>query len=67
MNLNKSKCHLLAGHKYKSIWAIIDETKTWESNKQKLLGVQIDKYLSLKEGVSNLYKKAGWKLSVFTS
>ena len=59
MNLNKSKCHLLAGHKYESIWAIIDETKTWESNKQKLLGVQIDKYLSLNEDVSNLCKEAG--------
>ena len=59
MNLNKGKCHLLAGYKYESIWAIIDETKTWESNKQKLLEVQIDKYLSLNEDVSNLCKEAG--------
>ena len=44
MKLNEDKCHLpIAGHKYESIWEKITETKIWESNKQKLLGIQTDK------------------------
>ena len=47
MKLNKDKCNLLVGgHKHKSIWAKIGDARIWGSNKQKLLGVHIDKTLS---------------------
>ena len=35
----------------------VSQTKIWNSNKQKLLSVQIDKSFSLDEHVSNLCKK----------
>ena len=58
MKLNEDKCHLLvSGQKHETVWAKIGETKIWESNKQKLLGVVI-------EYVFDLCKKAGRKLSV---
>ena len=48
MKLNQDKCHLLvSGYKHKNIWARIGEAKIWESSKQKLLGVVIDRDLSL--------------------
>ena len=47
MKLNKDKCNLLVGgYKHKSIWAKIGDARIWRSNKQKLLGVHIDKTLS---------------------
>ena len=42
----------------------ISETKIWESNKQKLLGVVIDRNLNFDEYVFDLRQKAGGKLSV---
>ena len=65
MKLNQEKCHLLvSGHKHETVWAKIGETKIWESNKQKLLGVVIDRNLNFDECVFDLCKKAGRKLSV---
>ena len=65
MKLNQDKCHLLvSGHKHETVWAKIGETKIWESNKQKLLGVVIDRNLNFDEYVFDLYKKAGRKLSI---
>ena len=56
--LNEDKLHLLvAGYKHESIWAKIDAARIWESNKQNLLGVHIDKTLSFDEHVSKLCKK----------
>ena len=44
MKLNQDKCNLLvSGHKNEIVWAKIGETKIQESNKQKLLGVVIDR------------------------
>ena len=64
--LNQGKCHLLvSGHKHETAWVKIGETKIWESNKQKLLGVVIDRNLNFDEYVFDLCKKAGRKLSVF--
>ena len=61
----KIKCHLLVGgHKHESIWAKIGDARIIVSNKQKLLGVHIDRTLSFDEHVSSLCKKAGRKLSV---
>ena len=46
--LNQDKCNLLvSGYKHENIWARIGEVKIWESSKQKLLGVVIDRDLSL--------------------
>ena len=67
MKLNQDKCHLLvSGYKHENIWARIGEVKIWESSKQKLLGVVIDRDLSFNEYVSSLCKKAGRKLSVLS-
>ena len=64
---NQDKCHLLvSGYKHENIWARIGEVKIWESSKQKLLGVVIDRDLSFNEYVSSLCKKAGRKLSVLS-
>ena len=47
MKLNQDKCHLLvSGYKHENIWARIGEVKIWESSKQKLLGVVIDRDLN---------------------
>ena len=44
MKLNEDKCHVIVGgQKHGSIWAKIGDGQIWESNKQKLLGVHIDK------------------------
>ena len=45
MKLNQNKCNfLLPGHKHEMIWANnIGQNKIWESRKQKLLGIIIDK------------------------
>ena len=44
MKLNQDKCHLLLSvHKYESVWANNGSCKIWESNDQKLLGVNIDR------------------------
>ena len=62
--MNKDKFHLLVGGYKQSIWAKIGEARIWESNKQRLLVVHIDRTVTLEEHVSNLCKKAGWKLPV---
>ena len=65
MKLNQEKCHLLvSGYKHKTIWAMIGQTKIWESRKQKLVVVEIDSNLNFDLYVSSLCKKAGKKLSV---
>ena len=65
MKLNEDKCYLLAGeYKHENIWAKISDARIWESNKQKLLGIHIDRTLSSDEHFPSLCKKAGRKLSV---
>ena len=65
MKLNQDKCHLLvSGHKHDTVWAKLGGTKIWESNKQKLLGVAVDRNLNFDEYVFDLCKQAGRKLSV---
>ena len=60
MKLNQDKCHLLVtGYKYENIWIQIGEVKIWESSKQKLLRVAMDRDLSFNEYVSSLCKKSG--------
>ena len=65
MKLNQDKCHLLvSGFKYESVWAKIRKTKIWESKKQKLLGVEIDRTLSFDEYITSLCRKGGKNISV---
>ena len=65
MKLNQDKCHLLVSeHKHETVWAKIGEAEIWESNKQKMLGIVIDRNLNFDEYVFDLCKKAGRKLSV---
>ena len=60
MKLNQYKCHLLvSGHRHETVWAKIGETKIWESNKQKLRGVVIDRNLNFNEYFFDLCKKSG--------
>ena len=63
MKLNQNKCHLLvSGFKYENVWAKIGKTKIWESKKQILLGVEINRTLSFDEHIAS--RKAGKKLPV---
>ena len=67
MKLNTDKCHLLiAGNKTEHIWAKIGESKIWEKNKVKLLGITIDNELKFDEHITNICLKAGRKLSALT-
>ena len=64
MKLNEDKCHLIiAGHKYENTWAMIGDSRIWETQRQKLLGVHIDNQLSFKYHTSQLCLNAGRKLS----
>ena len=49
---------------YENIWAKNGKTKIWESKKQKLLGVEIDRPLNFDEYIASSCKKAGKKLFV---
>ena len=58
IKLNRDKCHLLvSGYKHEHVWAQFLDEIIWESNKQKLLRLQIDKNLSFNEYVSFFSKK----------
>ena len=48
MKLNQDNCHLLvSGCKNENVWVNIGNQEIWESNKQKLLGLDIDRNLNL--------------------
>ena len=66
MKLNQDKCHsLISGCKNENVWANIGNENSWESNKQKSLGlVDIGRNLNFNEHVSSLCRKADNKLSV---
>ena len=47
MKLNQDKCHLLvSGYKHEKVWAQIGYEVNWESNKHKLLGLQMHRDLN---------------------
>ena len=65
MKLNQDKCHLLvSGYKNENVWTNIGSEKIWESNKQKLLGLDIERNLNCNKHVFSLCRKAGNMLSV---
>ena len=52
LKLNQDKCYLLVSrYKHENVWSQIGDEIIWESNKQKLLGVQIDRNLNFNEYV----------------
>ena len=62
----QDKRHLLVspvGYKYENVWAQIGDEIIWESNKQKLLGLKIDRNSNFNEYVPSLCKKAGKRLA----
>ena len=64
MKLNEDKCHLLvAGHKYEHIWAMIDNSRIWESQTVNLLGVSIDNDLKLWKHIDKICDKVGNKIT----
>ena len=63
MKLNQDKCLITSGHKSEAIWAKIGQNKIWESKKQKLLEVIIERQLNFHESLILLCKKAGKNLS----
>ena len=65
MKLNQDKCQLLvSGYKNENLWANTGNEKVWKSNKQKVLGLDIDRNLNCNEHASSLCRKAVNKLSV---
>ena len=65
MKLNQDKRHLfVSGYKHENAWAHIGDEIIWESNKQKLLCLQIGRNLNFNQHVSSLCKKVGKKLSI---
>ena len=63
MKLNQSNGHLLvAGHRHETLWVNIGETKIWENNNEKLLGLTTDRNLNIDDQVFILCKKFGRKL-----
>ena len=64
MKPNQSKCHFLApSHSPELLWIQVGEQIIWESRKEKLLGVIVDRDLTFKEHIENLCKKAGAKVT----
>ena len=64
MKPNQSKCHFLApSHSPELLWIQVGEQIIWESRKEKLLGVIVDKGLNFVEHLELLCKKAGAKVT----
>ena len=64
MKLNAEKCHfLMSGHKHEWIWMRVGKDMIWESQYEKLLGVNIDNELNFKVHVLDICKKANSKLT----
>ena len=46
MKLNEDKCHVIvSGQDIDNVWFKVNDSMIWESQRQKLLGVTIDKNL----------------------
>ena len=58
MKLNQDRYHqLVSVYKYENVWTQTGDEIFSENNKQKLLGLQIDRNLNFNQYVSSLYKK----------
>ena len=63
---NYIKLNQVSGYKHKNIWARTGEVEIWESSKQKLLRVVIDREFNFNEYVSSHCEKADRKLSLLS-
>ena len=60
MKLNEDKCHfLISGNTNEHLWVNLGDALIWESSKEKLLGVTLDKNLTFNEHILTLCRKAG--------
>ena len=67
MKLNEDKCHfLISGNTNEHLWVHVGNASIWESSKEKLLGVTIDKNLNFNEHVLTLCRKAGRKVTALS-
>ena len=67
MILNASKCHLLVSGPKNHVEQIsiqVGGEVIWESLKEKLLGVTIDKQLTMNSNLSDILQKAGTKVTI---
>ena len=63
LKLNPDKCHfLVAANTNEHLWLKVGDAMVWETSKQKLLGLTIDKKLNFIEHVQNICKKASQKV-----
>ena len=62
--MNEEKCHLMIlGNKHEHTFAKIGESRIWEENKIKALGITIDNRLDFNIHLEAICKKANQKLS----
>ena len=69
MILNASKCHLIVSGPKNHVEHISIEVGgevIWESSKEKLLGVTIDKKLNMNSNLSDILQKAGTKVTILS-
>ena len=67
MKLNEEKCHfLISGNINEHLWVKVGDAVIWESQKEKLLGVTIDKKLTFNNHVSTLCNKTGKKVTALS-
>ena len=64
MKLNEDKCHfLIRANTNEHLWVKIGKEQIWESSKEKLLGVTIDKNLTFDKHLAQLCNKVSQKVS----
>ena len=64
MKLNQSKCHfIIATHSAELFWIKVGDQVIWESPRERLLGIEIDKGLNFQKHVQTLCKVAGGKVT----
>ena len=67
MKLNSDKCHLLVSdHHYEEMFVNIGKDKNWESKSVKLLGITIDKELTIDTHIDQACLKANKKINVLS-
>ena len=63
MKLNRDKCHfIVAGNKHEHLWVNVGDSKIWETESEKILGVTIDATLKVEEQGQNILASAAKNL-----
>ena len=65
MKSNQSKCHFImpSNSPEELFWIRVGEQVIWESQHEKLLGLELDKELKFHQHVKNICKKASAKVT----